>query len=63
VKKLRERAFSPKDAAGEVFPTYSSYARELDILVGTHNFLDLVPQNCDEDGLASSMSWARHHDR
>jgi len=52
-----------KDAAGEVFHTYSSYARGLDILVGAYNFLDLVPKGRDEDGLAFSMSWVRHHDR
>jgi predicted dithiol-disulfide oxidoreductase (DUF899 family) len=52
-----------RDAAGEVFHTYSSYARGLDILVGTYNFLDLVPKGRDEDGLAFSMAWVRHHDR
>jgi predicted dithiol-disulfide oxidoreductase (DUF899 family) len=52
-----------KDAAGEVFHTYSSYARGLDILVGTYNFLDLVPKGRDEDDLAFTMSWVRHHDR
>jgi predicted dithiol-disulfide oxidoreductase (DUF899 family) len=52
-----------KDAAGEVFHTYSSYARGLDILMGTYNVLDLVPKGRDEDGLAFSMSWVRHHDR
>jgi predicted dithiol-disulfide oxidoreductase (DUF899 family) len=52
-----------KDAAGEVFHTYSSYARGLDILVGTYNFLDLVPKGRDEDGLNFTMAWVRHHDR
>jgi predicted dithiol-disulfide oxidoreductase (DUF899 family) len=52
-----------KDAGGEVFHTYSSYARGLDILVGAYNFLDLVPKGRDEDGLAFTMSWVRHHDR
>jgi predicted dithiol-disulfide oxidoreductase (DUF899 family) len=52
-----------KNAAGEVFHTYSSYARGLDILVGTYNFLDLVPKGRDEDGLAFTMAWVRHHDR
>jgi predicted dithiol-disulfide oxidoreductase (DUF899 family) len=52
-----------RDAAGEVFHTYSSYARGLDILVGTYNFLDLVPKGRDEDGLSFSMAWVRHHDR
>jgi predicted dithiol-disulfide oxidoreductase (DUF899 family) len=52
-----------EDAAGDVFHTYSSFARGLDILVGTYNFLDLVPKGRDEDGLAFSMAWVRHHDR
>lgn len=52
-----------KNAAGEVFHTYSTYARGLDILVGAYNFLDLVPKGRDEDGLAFSMAWVRHHDR
>ncbi len=51
-----------KDTAGEVFHTYSGYARGLDILIGTYNYLDFVPKGRDEDGL-DSMSWVRHHDR
>jgi predicted dithiol-disulfide oxidoreductase (DUF899 family) len=52
-----------KNGGGELFHTYSSYARGLDILVGAYNFLDLVPKGRDEDGLAFSMAWVRHHDR
>jgi len=52
-----------KNAAGEVFHTYSTYARGLDILMGVYNFLDLVPKGRDEDGFDFSMSWVRHHDR
>lgn len=52
-----------KDEAGDIFHTYSAYARGLDTLVGTYQFLDLVPKGRDEDGLAFSMSWVRHHDR
>jgi predicted dithiol-disulfide oxidoreductase (DUF899 family) len=52
-----------KNAAGEVFHTYSTYGRGLDILIGTYNFLDLAPKGRDEDGLAWSMAWVRHHDR
>src|SRR5580658_3245873 len=51
------------DAAGEVFHTYSSYARGLDILIGAYNFLDLAPKGRGEDGLAFTMAWVRHHDR
>jgi predicted dithiol-disulfide oxidoreductase (DUF899 family) len=52
-----------KNESGEVFHTYSAYARGLDILVGVYNFLDLTPKGRDEDGLPHTMSWVRHHDR
>ena len=51
-----------KNAAGEIFHTYSTYGRGLDILIGTYHFLDLSPKGRDEDGLAWSMAWVRHHD-
>ena len=52
-----------KNAAGEIFHTYSAYQRGLDILIGAYNWLDLVPKGRDEDGLAFTMAWVRHHDR
>jgi predicted dithiol-disulfide oxidoreductase (DUF899 family) len=52
-----------KDEEGEIFHTYSTYARGLDILVGAYNFLDLVPKGRDEAGLRHSMAWVRHHDK
>jgi predicted dithiol-disulfide oxidoreductase (DUF899 family) len=52
-----------KDASGDVFHTYSSYARGLDILVGTYNFLDMAPKGRDEAGLKHTMAWVRHHDK
>jgi predicted dithiol-disulfide oxidoreductase (DUF899 family) len=52
-----------KDAKGGIFHTYSTYARGLDILVGTYNFLDLAPKGRDEEGLKHSMAWVRHHDK
>jgi predicted dithiol-disulfide oxidoreductase (DUF899 family) len=52
-----------KDAAGDIFHTYSTYGRGLDILIGAYNFLDLAPKGRDEDALDFSMSWVRHHDR
>ena len=52
-----------KDANGDVFHTYSAYARGLDILIGAYNLLDLVPKGRDEDGLSFTMEWLRRHDR
>ena len=51
-----------KDASGEIYHTYSTYARGLDILIGAYNLLDLVPKGRDEDDIPI-MSWVRHHDR
>jgi predicted dithiol-disulfide oxidoreductase (DUF899 family) len=47
---------------GAIFHTYSSYARGLDTLVGTYNFLDLAPKGRDEDALPWTMAWVRRHD-
>jgi predicted dithiol-disulfide oxidoreductase (DUF899 family) len=50
-----------KNEEGDVFHTYSTYARGLDILVGAYNFLDLVPKGRDENP-DSTMDWVRRHD-
>ena len=52
-----------KDKNGDVFHTYSSYARGTEGSVGTYSYLDLVPKGRDEDALAFTMAWVRHHDR
>ena len=54
---------------GDVFHTYSAYARGLDPLLGTYHYLDLTPfgrgegwggmPNLDGQGQA----WLRHHDK
>ncbi len=51
-----------KDAEGNVYHTYSTYARGLDPLIGTYAVLDLVPKGRDEDS-ENTMSWVRYHDR
>lgn len=52
-----------KDTSGQIFHTYSSYARGCDTLVNTYNYLDLAPKGRDEDALEFTMAWVRHHDR
>jgi predicted dithiol-disulfide oxidoreductase (DUF899 family) len=51
-----------KDENGDIFHSYSTYARGLDILVGTYNFLDLVPKGRNENP-ESTMDWVRRHDQ
>jgi predicted dithiol-disulfide oxidoreductase (DUF899 family) len=48
---------------GEIFHTYSTFGRGLDIIVGTYVLLDMVPKGRDEDCLPFDMAWVRHHDR
>jgi len=52
-----------KNGVGEIFHTYSTYARGLDAMVGTYQWLDLAPKGRDEDGLSFPMAWVRHNDR
>jgi predicted dithiol-disulfide oxidoreductase (DUF899 family) len=52
-----------KDDAGNIFHTYSSYARGLDILIGAYNWIDLTPKGRDEAALKHGMAWVRHHDK
>ena len=52
-----------KNKQGDVFHTYSCYARGLDMLNGAYNFMDLVPKGRDEDDLPYTMAWLRRHDQ
>lgn len=52
-----------KNEKGEVFHTYSCYARGLDMLNGAYHYMDLVPKGRDEDRLPHTMVWLRRHDR
>jgi len=52
-----------KDDAGEVFHTYSTYGRGVEVMMGTYNMLDLTPKGRDERDVPNKMEWVRHHDR
>ncbi|WP_374563669.1 DUF899 domain-containing protein [Ideonella sp.] len=48
---------------GQVFHTYSTYGRGVELMMGTYDFLDIAPKGRDEDDLGYTMEWLRHHDR
>jgi predicted dithiol-disulfide oxidoreductase (DUF899 family) len=52
-----------KDDAGDVFHTYSTYRRGVEVMMGTYNLLDLTPNGRDEREVPYKMEWVRHHDR
>jgi len=52
-----------KDRSGTVFHTYSCYARGLDMMNNTYQYLDLVPKGRDEaDQKPHAMAWVRYRD-
>lgn len=52
-----------KDGAGEVFHTYSTYGRGVEVMMGAYRMLDLTPKGRAEGGAEDTMGWVRHHDR
>jgi predicted dithiol-disulfide oxidoreductase (DUF899 family) len=54
-------AFS-RDEDGNIYHTYSTYARGLDIFLNVYNLLDVTAKGRDEEGM-TNMDWLRHHDR
>jgi predicted dithiol-disulfide oxidoreductase (DUF899 family) len=48
---------------GEVYRTYSTYARGLDMLNGAYHLLDLTSKGRDEQELPWPMAWVKRHDR
>ena len=49
-----------KDENGDVYHTYSTYARGDEVLLGAFSWLDLTPKGRNETG--GTMSWVRRHD-
>ena len=53
-----------QDEAGDVFHTYSAYARGVELLAGTFNYLDLTPKGRNETGPHFDLTdWVKYHDR
>ena len=51
-----------KDDAGEVFHTYSTFGRGVEVMMGAYNMMDLVPEGRGERDVPYKMEWVRHHD-
>jgi len=53
-----------RDEAGDVFHTYSVYARGDEHLIGAYGFLDMTPKGRNETGPGFNLTdWVRHHDK
>lgn len=51
-----------RDRRGDIYHTYSAYARGIDLLNTTYNFLDLTAKGRDEHP-DHPQDWVRYHDR
>ncbi len=51
-----------KDEAGDVFHTYSTFARGTELLGGVYGFLDVTPKGRNEPPGGNLTSWVRRHD-
>ena len=52
-----------KNEKGEVFHTYSCYARGLALMNVAYHYMDLAPKGRDEDSLPRPTAWLRRHDQ
>jgi predicted dithiol-disulfide oxidoreductase (DUF899 family) len=52
-----------RDEKGDIFHTYSTYTRGVDMLNGAYHYLDLAPKGRDEAALAFTQAWVRRHDQ
>ena len=52
-----------RDDSGQVFHTYSTYGRGVEVMMGTYHMLDLMPLGRGERDVPYKMEWVRHHDR
>jgi predicted dithiol-disulfide oxidoreductase (DUF899 family) len=51
-----------RDKNGDIYHTYSSYARGIDLMNTTYNFLDLTAKGRDEKP-GAAQNWVRYHDQ
>jgi predicted dithiol-disulfide oxidoreductase (DUF899 family) len=51
-----------KDDSGNVFHTYSVFARGLEDFLTAYRYIDITPKGRDEEQIGG-MGWVRHHDR
>jgi len=55
-------AFYREKKSGDIYHTYSSYERGIDLMNTTYNFLDLTAKGRDEKP-GAAQDWVRYHDQ
>ena len=63
IDELSGRSVFYKDSTGDIFHTYSAYARGGEISLGSYGVLDMTPKGRNETINGNLTDWVRHHDR
>lgn len=63
IEDLSGFSFFCKNRDGEIFHTYSTFARGDEMLCTAYMYIDLLPKGRNEDDLEDPSSWWRHHDK
>jgi predicted dithiol-disulfide oxidoreductase (DUF899 family) len=63
IDELSGRSVFYREEAGDIFHTYSSYARGGELFLGSYAVLDITPKGRDETINGNMTDWVRHHDR
>jgi predicted dithiol-disulfide oxidoreductase (DUF899 family) len=62
IRELPGLSVFTKNARGEIYHTYSTFARGLEDFLTAYRYMDVTPKGRDE-APKSGMGWLRHHDR
>lgn len=52
-----------KDEEGNIYHTYSTFARGDEKILSTYMLLDITPKGRNETGAGNLMDWVKHHDK
>ena len=63
IDEMSGRSVFYKDESGQIFHTYSSFARGGEMFLGSYAFLDITPRGRNETINGNLTDWVRHHDR
>lgn len=62
VDEMHGTSVFAKGEDGQIYHTYSTYGRGLDITNAAYSYIDMVPKGRDEPSEGNPMAWVKHHD-
>jgi predicted dithiol-disulfide oxidoreductase (DUF899 family) len=62
IRELPGLSVFVKGSRGEIYHTYSTFARGLEDFLTAYRYIDITPRGRDEEQ-TGGMGWLRHHDR